>query len=108
MDEAAYWKESCFMTLTFNNECLPLDGSLSKEVIQKYVKRVRKNTDKMKYYLCGEYGESNMRPHYHVIFLAWVVRTKKSWTKAGVLVLRISVHCVLRLRCMLRPMFRKS
>ena len=46
MDEAAYWKESCFMTLTFNDECLPLDGSLSKEVIQKYVKRVRKNTDK--------------------------------------------------------------
>ena len=39
-------EESCFMTLTFNNECLPLDGSLSKEVIQKYVKRVRKNTDK--------------------------------------------------------------
>ena len=30
----------------------------------------------MKYYLCGEYGESNMRPHYHVIFLAWFVRTK--------------------------------
>ena len=49
----------------------------------------------MKYYLCGEYGERNMRPHYHVIFLAWVIRTKKSWTKAGVLVLRIFVHCVL-------------
>ena len=85
MDEAAYWKESCFMTLTFNDECLPLDGSLSKEVVQKYVKRVRKNTGKeLKYYLCGEYGERNMRPHYHVIFFGLGHKDKKildeSWS----------------------------
>lgn len=46
--------------------------SLKKEDFQKFMKRLRKanssiNSDKIKYYVCGEYGGKTKRPHYHAI-----------------------------------------
>lgn len=37
--------------------------------MQKFIKRLRKHLGdkKIKYYLCGEYGDKKNRPHYHVI-----------------------------------------
>ena len=37
-DEASYYKTNTFLTLTYNDENLPKDGSLSKEEVQKYLK----------------------------------------------------------------------
>ena len=87
-----------FLTLTYNDEHLPpkyIDtetgelseiNSLSKDDLQKFMKRLRKNIYdravqnglitagselpaelKCRYYACGEYGPLNMRPHYHMI-----------------------------------------
>lgn len=42
--------------------------TLSKKDIQKYIKRLRINTNvKFKYLVKGEYGDMNGRPHYHCL-----------------------------------------
>lgn len=68
----------CFVTLTYKKE--PESRSISKEELQKFFKRLRKNLDgrKIKYFACGEYGEKKDRPHYHAIILGVsVVEQKK-------------------------------
>jgi hypothetical protein len=59
-----------FTTLTYDDESNP-GGSLVKEDLQKFLKRLRKALDgrKIKYFACGEYGDNTFRPHYHLILL---------------------------------------
>ena len=69
--ELDYYPESCFLTLTYDEEHLPDDYGLHKKHLQDFFKRLRKNTGKkIKYYAVGEYGENYDRPHYHCIMLA--------------------------------------
>lgn len=64
--EASLYDDNCFVTLTYSPEALPVDGSLRKEDFQKFMKRLRFKYGKgVRYYHCGEYGESFRRPHYH-------------------------------------------
>lgn len=65
--EAHMHNEKCFITLTYNTENLPLDGSLNKRHFQLFMKRLRKhyNDKKIRFFHCGEYGEQMDRPHYH-------------------------------------------
>ena len=67
--ELSNWDNASFVTLTYNNEHLPLDYGLDGTAPTKFFKRLRKNLDgrKIKYYLCGEYGDTYGRPHYHAI-----------------------------------------
>lgn len=67
MHESLTNKSSCFLTLTYNDENLPSNGSLVPDHLQKFFKRFRKALDdrKIKYYACGEYGGRYGRPHYH-------------------------------------------
>ncbi len=88
--EASLHEDNCFITLTYNNEKLPKDGSLNKKHFQDFMKRLRKKykNKKIRYYHCGEYGEQCKncgqnkrscekttkcwkpaigRPHYHAI-----------------------------------------
>lgn len=69
MHESSLHNDNCFITLTYDNEHLPADGSLKKEHYQKFMKRLRKHfkNQKIRYYHCGEYGEKHFRPHYHAI-----------------------------------------
>lgn len=69
MHELKDWDTACFLTLTYDDEHLPADGSLDKSDLQKFFKRLRKNLKgkKIKYFACGEYGEHFYRPHYHAI-----------------------------------------
>lgn len=64
------WDRSSFITLTYDDEHLPLYGTLRKEHLQLFVKRLRKALGgrKLKYFASGEYGEKFDRPHYHIIF----------------------------------------
>lgn len=64
------WKYAYFLTLTYNNENVPLE--LNTIDYQKFLKRFRKWLDyhyqeKLKYLICGEYGGKYQRPHYHLI-----------------------------------------
>lgn len=70
--ESKSHNRSCFLTLTYRSEDLPDDGSLCMRDFQLFVKRLREVTGvKFKYYMCGEYGEKNDRPHYHMILFGY-------------------------------------
>lgn len=47
---------------------MPAPLVLNKTHLQKFFKRLRKNTNlKFQYFACGEYGHNYGRPHYHLI-----------------------------------------
>lgn len=65
--EASLYDFNCFVTLTYNDKCLP-KGGLCKKDLQKFIKRLRAaNPDTtIRYFACGEYGEHTHRAHYHL------------------------------------------
>lgn len=68
MHEASLHESNSFLTLTYSDDTLPPDGSLTPDDITKFFKRLRKQLKgkKILYYYCGEYGENFSRPHYHL------------------------------------------
>ena len=77
--EAMMHEENSFLTLTFNNENLPKDGSLNVATFQNFMKKVRNHTklDNLRYFHCGEYGEKYGRPHYHVLLFGYDFNDKE-------------------------------
>lgn len=72
MHESQMHEENCFITLTYSPEHLPYGGSLVKKDFQDFMKRLRKKIKKeVRYFHCGEYGDSNNRPHYHAILFGY-------------------------------------
>lgn len=68
MHEKEYWDKAGFVTLTYNDEHIPLGETLVKKDLRNFFKRLRKNTGlKIKFFASGEYGEKYDRPHYHAI-----------------------------------------
>lgn len=65
--EASLYDDNCFITLTYNNDNVPIDGGLNYSHFQLFMKRLRKRfpNDTIRFYMCGEYGENYGRPHYH-------------------------------------------
>ena len=87
-----------FVTLTYNDENLPdknkfVGGSLKKEHLQKFIKRIRRNFERIygkpspiRYFAVGEYGSKSQRAHYHILFFGLNpslhnvdMLVKKSW-----------------------------
>lgn len=63
-----------FVTLTYNNENLPQDGSVSLRDIQNFLKLLRINLNRffqtkisLRYLYASEYTPNNHRPHYHLL-----------------------------------------
>lgn len=69
--EGKYHDRKCFLTLTYDNEHCP--DRLVKRDLQLFLKRLRKEISpiKVRYFACGEYGETTKRPHYHVILFGY-------------------------------------
>lgn len=65
--EAQLHDHKYFVTLTLNDEHLPTDYSVDVRHIQLFFKRLRKEFGRVRYFACGEYGETTLRPHYHAI-----------------------------------------
>lgn len=87
MHEASLHEENCFITLTYNPENLPEDGSLHVEAFQKFMKRLRKEyaPKKIRFFHCGEYGDKMGRPHYHACLFGIDFPDKKSHnTRQGI------------------------
>lgn len=97
--EVKQCKLPCFITLTYNDENLPIgdvDGVpqsvLVKSDLQKFFKRLRKNgaeyMQNMRYFAVGEYGAKHNRCHFHAVIMAPNLRyvsdlqklVLKSWT----------------------------
>lgn len=67
--EASLYDNNSFVTLTYNDDHLPNNRSLSIRTHQLFLKRFRKKYGKhIRFYLCGEYGAKFRRPHYHILF----------------------------------------
>lgn len=88
--EASLHERNAFITLTYDNENLPNDLSVNVEHYQKFMKRLRKafagrllawKESNIKYYHCGEYGEENLRPHYHALLFGIDFPDKRPFKK---------------------------
>lgn len=70
MHEAQMHERNCFITLTYReaNEFESLDYS----DFQRFMKRLRKATNaKIRFFMCGEYGEKFSRPHFHACLFGY-------------------------------------
>lgn len=87
-DESRYWKKSSFITLTYNNDNLPSDGSVNAADPAEFVRRLRAQIcrdskicrvkkkcrglcPKIKTFGCAEYGPKLSRPHYHLAIFGY-------------------------------------
>lgn len=67
------YPNACFVTLTYDNENMPLAGDgvpvVFKRDVQLFLKRLRKSLKdkKIRYFCVSEYGVDFLRPHYHAI-----------------------------------------
>jgi len=66
MLEAAQYEDNCFVTLTYSPENLPEDMSVTPRVTSLFLKKLRKQTPKIRYFAVGEYGDKSGHPHYHL------------------------------------------
>lgn len=60
-------KYALFVTLTYDEENLPEDGSLCPRHVDSFFKSLRKKGYVFRYLYCGEYGDTTLRPHYHCL-----------------------------------------
>ena len=68
--------QNCMVTLTYADENLPANGSLSLYDWQRFMKRLRWHAathmniaDGIRFFAAAEYGDQNARPHYHAVLL---------------------------------------
>ena len=79
--------DNCFITLTYDDEHLPWDRSLNKKHFQDFMKRLRfqERQKTIRYFHCGEYGDTLGRPHYHALLFNHDFSDKTLWhTKDGI------------------------
>lgn len=83
MHEANLYERNCFITLTFRDECLPVDGSLDVKLFQDFMKRLRFRCGPgIRFFHCGEYGEKFGRPHYHACLFNFDFDDKYVWRRS--------------------------
>lgn len=96
--EASLHEDNAFITLTYDNDHMPVDGGLHVEDFQRFMKRLRRRHPdrKIRFFHCGEYGEvcalcgnsklfcrcdqyikSLGRPHYHAVLFNYDFHDKK-------------------------------
>ena len=67
-----FYKKSRSKSKYFKRKPFPYIPILSKEDLQKFLKRLRFQISKLfdeeiRYFACGEYGPKTFRPHYHIL-----------------------------------------
>lgn len=71
MHEASLHAQNCAVLLTYSPEAIPPGGALRYRDYQLFMKRLRRKVGPVRFYMCGEYGTQNLRPHYHAIFFGY-------------------------------------
>jgi len=77
--ESKMHDQTCFLTLTINDENRRPDHSLDQRHMQLFLKRLRKSlgSKKIVYYYASEYGENTQREHYHAIIFGYMPEDRK-------------------------------
>lgn len=94
--ESMMYEENIFLTLTYNDENLPDREELLYRDFQLFMKRLRKEVcyykksskhqgpyREIRFFMCGEYGEDNGRPHYHACIFNLDFQDKKIFKKTS-------------------------
>lgn len=91
MAEAQMHEHSCFLTLTYDDE--HYHPSLNYRDFQLFMKRLRKSAPKasdrerapkaLRFFVCGEYGELNLRPHFHACIFGMSFEDRVLFSRAG-------------------------
>lgn len=63
--EASLYDRNCFVTLTYGRDRLPPGASLHYADYKKFMRRLVHRFGPVRFFMCGEYGPVNLRPHYH-------------------------------------------
>lgn len=63
LNEASLHDKNCFVTLTYD----AAPPTLIYWHFQDFLKRLRKSVGSFSYYMAGEYGSKNGRPHFHAL-----------------------------------------
>ena len=80
MHEASLYKANCFVTLTYDDQHLPHRGQLEYPDFQKFMKRLRKTAlSGVRFYMCGEYGPTTWRPHFHACLFNYDFPDRVYW-----------------------------
>ncbi|AXH75345.1 MAG: replication initiator protein [Microviridae sp.] len=79
LHEAKLHEQNSFITLTYNDENLPTGNTLVYRDYQLFMKRLRKITPPVRFFMCGEYGEGTARPHYHAIIFGYQFPDLQYW-----------------------------
>lgn len=85
MHEAQMHTDNCFITLTYNEENAPHRNNLNHSDFQKFMKRLRKYvgvSTSISYYMGGEYGEQNNRPHFHACIFGYNFADRKYFSRS--------------------------
>lgn len=82
MHEASLHEENAFITLTYDDEHLPVGGSLDREAVPLFFKRLRKHA-RCRYFQCGEYGSVTRRPHYHALVFGFGFPDRQLWRESA-------------------------
>lgn len=79
LHESQMHPENCFITLTYNQQSVPTDYSVHLDHFQDFMKRLRFAVEptKIRFLACGEYGDQNLRPHYHALIFNYSFPDKK-------------------------------
>lgn len=97
--EAQQHEKNCFVTLTYDDVHVPrvMYGSsstgevcgdaytLCRRDVQLFLKRLRKalGDEKIRYFGCGEYGDTTARPHYHLLLFGFMPSDVKFYSRSG-------------------------
>lgn len=91
--EARLWRNNRFLTLTYDDDHLPLNAELQPSDLAKFMKRLRVARDRnthvitsnrsasIRYLACGEYGEKTLRPHYHACLFNCAFDDERKYSK---------------------------
>lgn len=73
MLESLQHADNSFVTLTYDDDRLPADGSLNPVHSRNWIKSLRKAVApaKLRFFLVGEYGDETFRPHYHAALFGY-------------------------------------
>lgn len=84
--ESQLHDKNCFLTFTYRDEELIYGGAehaiLYPRHLELFWKRLRKHAgiSGIKYFACGEYGDSSNRPHYHACVFGYDFEDKALYT----------------------------
>lgn len=84
--ESEMHTENSFITLTYDEKSLPTIGqlpTLQPNDFVNFMKRLRKNSGKILFFHCGEYGELDGRPHHHALLFGRSFPDQYYWRKSG-------------------------